>query len=56
MKPNFNELCKILIETNGNPSTKQVEKCGYTFEHFLRIAQCNKEDLVKKAKEMQGKY
>lgn len=46
MKRNFNELCRIIVETNGNPSTKQVEKCGYSFEAFLRISQCNKEKLV----------
>ena len=56
MQKNFNELCKVIIETNGNPSTKQVENCGYSFEAFLRIAQCNREKLVEKAKEMIGKY
>ena len=55
-KQNFNELCKVIIETNGNPSTKQVENCGYSFEAFLRLCNCNKEKLVGKAKEMYGKY
>lgn len=56
MSRNFNELCKVIIETDGNPTTKQVEKCGYTFEHFLRMANCDRKKLVEKAKEMYGKY
>lgn len=55
-KQNFNELCKVIIETNGNPSTKQVENCGYSFEAFLRIGNCDRKKLVEKAKEMCGKY
>ena len=56
MKRNFNELCRVIIETNGNPSTKQVEKCGYNFEEFLRICNCNREKLLENAKKMYGKY
>ena len=52
---NFNELCKVIIETNGNPSTKQVENCGYSFETFLRLCNCNKEKLIEKAKEILSK-
>ena len=53
---NFNELCKVIIETDGKPSTKQVEECGYSFEAFLRIAQCDRKKLVENAKKMYGKY
>lgn len=56
MSRNFNELCKVIIETDGKPTTKQVEKCGYTFEHFLRMTSCDRKKLVEKAKEMYGKY
>ena len=49
-KQNFHELCKVIVETNGNPSTKQVEKCGYSFEAFLRICNCNKAKLIEEAK------
>lgn len=55
-KQNFKELCKVIIETDGNPSTKQVTKCGYTFEQFLRMANCDRKKLVAAAKEMYGKY
>lgn len=55
-KQNFNELCKVIIETDGNPTTEQIKKCGYTFEHFLKIANCDRKKLVEKAKEMYGKY
>jgi len=51
-KQNFNELCKVIIETNGNPTTKQVESCGYSFEAFLRLSQCNSNKLVEQAKKM----
>ena len=53
---NFNKLCKVIIETQVNPTTTQVEDCGYTFDAFLRIANCNREKLVEKAKEMYGKH
>lgn len=49
-KQNFNKLCKIVVETNGNPSTKQVENCGYSFETFLRLSQYDRKNLVKKCK------
>ena len=49
---NFEQLCKVIIDTNGNPSTEDVLRCGYTMENFLRISQNNvKADrLVKNAK------
>ena len=53
---NFNKLCKVIIETQGNPTTRQIEDCGYTLEAFLRIANCNRAKLVAKAKEMYGKH
>lgn len=56
MKRNFNELCKIIIETDGKPSVKQLRKCGYSLESFLKIANCDRKKLVEKAKEMYGKY
>lgn len=51
-KKNFNELCKIIVETNGNPSTKQMENCGYSFEAFLRLSQCDRNKLVEKCKKV----
>lgn len=51
-KQNFDKLCKIIIETDGNPSTKQVENCGYPFEAFLRICNCDREKLVKEVKKI----
>ena len=48
----FEKLCKIIIDTNGNPSTEDVLECGYTMENFLRISQNNikAERLVKNAR------
>lgn len=49
----FVRLCKIIVDTNGNPSVQDVLDCGYTMEHFVKM--CNssvkKETLVKNAKE-----
>ena len=49
----FEMLCKRIIDTNGNPSTKDVLNCGFTMEHFIRLAQPNvkAERLVKNARE-----
>lgn len=49
----FEMLCKRIIDTNGNPSTQDVINCGYTMEHFIRMAQPNvkAERLVKNARE-----
>lgn len=34
---NFKKFCEVLVETNGNPTVKQVLDCGYTMEHFIRL-------------------
>lgn len=49
----FIKLCEKIIDTNGNPSTKDVFSCGYTMEHFIRLSQpnVNTEKLVKNARE-----
>ena len=49
----FEALCKKIIDTNGNPSTEDVLGCGYTMEHFIRLAQpnVNPEKLVKNARQ-----
>lgn len=48
----FKKLCELIIQTNGNPACKDLLKCGYTMEHFIRLAQTdiNKTKLVEKAK------
>ena len=38
MKSNWKEFCKRIIKTNGNPSTKDAEECGISFNYWLRIA------------------
>jgi hypothetical protein len=50
---NFKKLCEILVNTNGNPTVKQVLECGYTMEHFIRLCDnnINTAVLVEKAKE-----
>ena len=35
----FERLCKLIIDTDGDPSVDDVLDCGYTMEHFLRMAQ-----------------
>lgn len=49
----FERLCKLIIDSNGDPSVDDVLDCGYTMEHFLRIAQPNISDekLVSNARE-----
>lgn len=49
----FEALCKIIIDSDGNPNVQDVLNCGYSMEHFIRIAQPNvkKEKLVKNARE-----
>lgn len=49
----FKKFCKILVETNGNPSVAQVLNCGYTMEHFIKLCDnnVNTAKLVEKAKE-----
>lgn len=49
----FIKLCKIIIDTNGNPSVQDVLDCGYSMEHFIRMSQPNikADKLVKNARE-----
>lgn len=47
----FEALCKVLVQTDGNPHWKQVKECGYSFEYFLRMSQPNisRKKLVRNA-------
>ena len=49
----FEMLCKRIIDSNGNPNVQDVLSCGYSMEHFIRMAQPNvkAERLVKNARE-----
>lgn len=49
----FEKLCKIIVQTDGNPTCQQVMDCGYSFEHFLRMAQprVSRYVLVQRAKD-----
>ena len=49
----FERLCKLIIDTNGDPSVDGVLECGYTMEHFIRIAQpdVSNEKLINNARE-----
>ena len=49
----FIKLCKIIIDTNGNPSVQDVLDCGYSMEHFIRMSQpsIKADKLVKNARE-----
>ena len=49
----FIKLCEKIIDTDGNPSVQDVMNCGYTMEHFIRMAQPNvkADKLVHNARE-----
>ena len=49
----FERLCKLIIDTNGDPCVDDVLDCGYTMEHFLRMAQpeISNERLINNARE-----
>ena len=49
----FIKLCEKIIDTNGNPTVKDVLECGYSMGHFIRMAQPNikSEKLVKNARQ-----
>ena len=49
----FERLCKLIIDTNGDPCVDDVLGCGYTMEHFIRLAQPDMSDerLVHNARE-----
>lgn len=49
----FERLCKMIIDTNGNPCVDDVLNCGYTMEHFIKMSQphVNNEKLVNNARE-----
>ena len=49
----FEKLCKLIIDTNGNPGVDDVLGCGYTMEHFIRIARpdISSDRLVNNARE-----
>lgn len=50
---NFINLCKIIIDTNGNPSVQDVLNCGFDTEMFKRVTMppIKAEQLVKNARE-----
>jgi hypothetical protein len=56
MKADFKKLCRVIVATNGNPSTKQIESCGYSFETFLRLLHYDRKKLVKGAEIMLCKF
>lgn len=49
----FERLCKLIIDTNGDPGVDDVLGCGYTMEHFIRMSQpeISNERLVNNARE-----
>lgn len=50
-KEDWNQFCKIIIETNGNPTTKDAEKCGIPFGKWFEIAtRVSRERLIENAK------
>ena len=49
---NFKQLCEKIVEKNGNPSCQDVLDCGYSMEHFIRMANSHikTEKLLEEAK------
>lgn len=47
----FEKLCKIIIDSNGNPKVNEVLGAGYSMEHFIRLSNANHNMLVKRARE-----
>ena len=49
----FRRLCEMIVEKKGNPSCKDIVECGYTIEHFIRLAQTriSTEKLLQEAKQ-----
>ena len=46
-------FCERIVETNGNPSTKDAKECGIPFGYWFEIAtRCNREKLIESAKEV----
>lgn len=35
----FIKLCKIIIDSQGNPTVNDVLDCGYSMEHFIKMSQ-----------------
>lgn len=50
---NFINLCKVIIDTNGNLSVQDVLNCGFDMEMFKRVTMppIKAEQLVKNARE-----
>ena len=49
----FERLCKVIIDTDGDPSVDDVLDCGYTMEHFIKLSQpdVSNEKLIYNARE-----
>lgn len=37
-RENWAEFCRRIIETNGNPSTKDAEECNISFSKWFELA------------------
>lgn len=48
---NWKEFYKRIIETNGNPSTKDAEECGIPFDYWLILATNSTPNGIVKAAE-----
>lgn len=49
----FIKLCKIIIDSGGNPTVKDVLECGYSMEHFIKMSQSDikADKLLKNARQ-----
>lgn len=49
----FVKLCKRIVDTNGNPTVKDILDCGYSLDHFIKMSQPNikAEKLLKNARQ-----
>lgn len=55
-KENWRKYCERIIETNGNPSTKDAEECGIPFYMWFEMAaRISSKQLVETAKNILAK-
>lgn len=47
----FEKLCKVIIDSRGNPNVSDVLDAGYSMEHFIKLSNTKAEKLVKRARE-----
>lgn len=37
----FIKLCEKIVDSNGDPTVKDILECGYSLDHFIQMSQPN---------------